>query len=620
MKIFKRILGNKEENMLQGQPTIEQNDEQLKDFDNSMYKEFEKMKLKVSKLETYMPERVTELKAIVNDLEKSIQEIEEIKTRIKIEEQEKRQEELMKTIKGENVVASLEFYSSNRIIEKEVKLELYFQSKKEVFNMKYDIINQEYLMKCVENFYKRINKVIYLEEAERYEEYGEQNLLEDFKEYYNQLENQQDKFTGLQRNIFISKLKEANYKLKILEILQSDNSIDIAKEWLENRTESDKIIENRLLLSDIRRIKVECNELRRIAKEKGIELKDETLERIEYIEEKINAETLEGIENIGEDNIIQIISILKTIREHKLDLDKSIYDTNENKDNEDKKIEQLYKYRKKENKMREKLIEIDNEDYDNAKSYKKIWKYEKDILKEEGFIDKKVLFENKNMEIIPIERKRIPIILDDAERQGISNYSICLDRNGAYLIRLAKDSIGYSTFKSSLDRSIISMGKGRYSAGAACFLHKKFNIEVYHFSKNSTGDHYKINRSDEKKLIELLQEYKTNTNINSIKFSLEVPYTRPILTILNELKNNNIEYNIIPPMDEHKDQTIRIYINRKNLERYKTQVHSKISNPEMGIIRICDDEVDILEFLLEDCKNVEKLYTDQKISDDEKKK
>lgn len=623
MNIFKRILGNKE-NREQEPLIVEQKENELEDFDNLMYEEFEKMKLKVSKLETYMPERVVELREILNDLEKNIQEIEQIKTTLKIEEQEKRQSELMKAIKGEKIITSLEFDGTSSIIEKEMQLELYFQSKKEVFNTKYNIINQEYLMKCVENFYKRIDKVIYLEDAKKYEQYGEKNILEDFKEYYEQLKEQQNKFTGIQKNIFISKLKEVNYKLKILEILQSGvYSNVITQEWLKNRSRTDKIIENRLLLSDIRRIKIEYDKLKRIAEEKGFDLTNEKLEKIYYIEEKINTEALEEAENISEETIIEIINILNTIRDYKINLDKKLYDAKVDKDDEEE-TERLNEYRKKENKIREKLIEIDNEDYDNVKSYKKILEYQKDILKEEGLIDKKILFKNGNVEIIPIEKNRIPIIIDSAKENGISNYRICLDKNKAYLIKSETEKIehSYSGFSVETNNKFTVKGEGIYSRATSSYLVNKFGLEVYNAKDINSfwGDYFILNAKQERKLKELLQEYRVNTNIDNIKFSLEVPYTRPILTILNELKNNDIEYNILPPMDDHKEQTIRIYIDRKYIEKYKTEVHNQISNTEKGIITICDDEVDIAEFLLDDCKYVENLYTNPKVLDNEKKK
>lgn len=124
MKLFKRKREEKSQEQL-----IEKGKESKSiDFSETMYQEFEKMKLKASKLEVYMPERAEELRQIVNELEQNMIEVEQIKTKWKVEEQEKRQKELMKAIKGE--ISALKFDDSNNIIEKEVQLELYFQSKK----------------------------------------------------------------------------------------------------------------------------------------------------------------------------------------------------------------------------------------------------------------------------------------------------------------------------------------------------------------------------------------------------------------------------------------------------------------------------------------------------------
>lgn len=383
MKLFKR----KKEEKPQEQLVEEGKESKSTDFSETMYQEFEKMKLKASKLEAYMPERAEELRQIVNELEQNMIEVEQIKTRWKVEEQEKRQEELMKAIKGE--ISALKFDDSNSIIEKEVQLELYFQSKKEVFDMKYQMIHQEYLMKCVENLYKRIDKVIYLEDTEKYKEYGEQRLFADLKEYYEQLVGKQGEFTGIQRNIYISKLKEVNYKLKVLELMQpSQNSIeDETNRLFGSRTRTDEIIENRLLIGDIERIEQEYRNIQSVLKQQNLDLSQEELTEIETLKEKMNIELIENIEDIDESFISEVIRKIRDIREYKLNLDRKIKE----------KKNPIDKYASKERKIREKLIEIDNEDYDNDKTYRKILKYQMEILEKEGLIEKHNLFENDNV-------------------------------------------------------------------------------------------------------------------------------------------------------------------------------------------------------------------------------
>lgn len=471
--------------------------------------------------------------------------------------------------------------------------------------MKYQMIHQEYLMKCAENLYKRIDKVIYLEDTEKYKEYGEQRLFAELKEYYEQLVGKQEEFTGIQKNIYISKLKEVNYKLKVLELMQpSQNSIeDETNRLFGSRTRADEIIENRLLIGDIERIEQEYRKIQQMLNERGVSLSQEELTSIEILKEKIDVELIENIEDIDESIITEVIKEIRMIREYKINLEKAIKE----------KQNPTGKYVSIENQIRKKLIEIDNEDYDNDKSYRKIWEYQKELLKKEGLLEKRNLFKNDNIEIIKIGREEVPEAINFAEKVNCSNYTICLDREDAYIINSSREpsydkDIPSPTVKTKKNSILDKIGIGVYSYGAASLLQRKFDIQAIYNTKNY--DAYKMLEKDEERLKDKLQEYKETTSIDTIKFSIELPYTRPILTILNELKKNDIEYYILPPKIEgtHKSQTIRIYIDRKNLRQYKEKVHGKISNSQMGMITICDEEVNLIKILLTYCKNVEFLY------------
>lgn len=167
--MLKKFFRKKRDEIEQNQVIrIEQKEEKgLQDFDDEMYEELEKMKLKVSKLEIYMPEKAQELRKIVDDLEANFQSIEELRAELKIKE-----------------------------------------------------------------------------EAEKYKAYGEEQLLKDLEQYYEQLVTQQDEFSGIQKNIYISKLKEAKYKLKILQStrLESYDFENKIEEWFTNRSKADEII------------------------------------------------------------------------------------------------------------------------------------------------------------------------------------------------------------------------------------------------------------------------------------------------------------------------------------------------------------------------------------------
>ena len=83
-----------------------------------------------------------------------------------------------------------------------------------------------------------------------------------------------------------------------------------------------------------------------------------------------------------------------------------------------------------------------------------------------------------------------------------------------------------------------------------------------------------------------------------------MPYRRTIIPVLEELNKNNIEFTI-PPTDKNtkmNNPTVKIYMNREDLERYKEQVHTNISNSEKGMVRIGGEKIDIGELLVDGCE------------------
>lgn len=619
MGFFKRVLGKKaiESNINDIIMQIEQKESEevveenlgLEDFDNEMYQELERMKLKVSKLETYMPEKSEELRVLVDDLESNFQNIEVLRAEIKIREEEKRQEALLRSIRGETTINPLELPQEN-IIKKEVELELYFQSKLTVFNTKYNMLNQEYLMKCAENLSKRINKVIYVEDLEKYQEYGEEQLIADLKQYYEQLVSQIDEFKGIQKNVYISKLKEASYKLKILDtvLLEQYDYNSKVKKWFSSRSKADRIVENRLILSEVARLKNEYTELRKLFQEEKVDLEDECIAKLENIQEKINIETIEELEDISEETATEIIEIIRNVRDYRMNLQERIEEKQEEKEDGPERI------KRKEQKMRKKLKEIDDKDFDVTESYESIWEYERKILEKEALITDKNLLKNSNLDIEMIEKRNIPNVISKAEELGISNYSICIDNNNVYLIKSKTDELNgnYETEEVHTSESFgRCVSSAKITRNAAIYIKNSLGIEV--ISTMFLGE-YTILEQCEDTLKNKLDELQRTANVDNIKFHIELPYTRPILSILNKLKDNGIEYYILPVKDvgvKIKDPTIKIYMDRKDLEKYKSLVHKNISSPQDGIIKICEEKIDFVEFILEGCKNIEFLEKEQ---------
>ena len=106
---------------------------------------------------------------------------------------------------------------------------------------------------------------------------------------------------------------------------------------------------------------------------------------------------------------------------------------------------------------------------------------------------------------------------------------------------------------------------------------------------------------------EIIKTYKENNekNIEKIKFYIEIPYRRTIIPIIEELNSKDLEFTI-PPIyndDETKmnEPVIRIYMDRNDLNKYKEEVHNKISTPEKGIIKIGEEKLNLTELLTKGC-------------------
>ena len=619
MGFFKRVLGKKaiESNINDIIMQIEQKESEevveenlgLKDFDNEMYQELERMKLKVSKLETYMPEKSEELRVLVDDLESNFQNIEVLRAEIKIREEEKRQEALLRSIRGETTINPLELPQEN-IIKKEVELELYFQSKLTVFNTKYNMINQEYLMKCAENLSKRINKVIYVEDLEKYQEYGEEQLIADLKQYYEQLVSQIDEFKGIQKNVYISKLKEASYKLKILDTVQLEqyDYNSKVKKWFSSRSKADRIVENRLILSEVARLKNEYTELRKLFQEEKVDLEDECIAQLENIQEKINIETIEELEDISEETATEIIEIIRNVRDYRMNLEERIEEKQEEKEEGPERI------KRKEQKMRKKLKEIDDKEFDVEESYKKIWEYERRKLEEENLLDDKSLVKNENVDITVLRKRNVVNVIKKAEELGISNYSICIDNDNVYLIKSKNDAIDISLPKiEKMDTNNTRDLSNAIITEEVASIFKEDENGYYIFSVN--GENRISTRAEQRLKYVIKNVANTFTTIDNIKFHIELPYTRPILSVLTQLKEKGIDYYILPLEEleaKIKDSTIKIYMDRKDLDKYKAVVHREISNPQDGIVKIYEENIDIADLLLEGCENIEFLREDEK--------
>ncbi|MCI8383401.1 MAG: hypothetical protein HFJ33_00710 [Clostridia bacterium] len=89
-------------------------------------------------------------------------------------------------------------------------------------------------------------------------------------------------------------------------------------------------------------------------------------------------------------------------------------------------------------------------------------------------------------------------------------------------------------------------------------------------------------------------------DIKDIKFYIELPNTLPMCPILEELQKEGIEYYFMPMDQQEKNRnfTKKIYMDRKDLEKYKEKVHTKMLQQQKDIT-IGLESIDIGEYIVE---------------------
>jgi len=241
--------------------------------------------------------------------------------------------------------------------------------------------------------------------------------------------------------------------------------------------------------------------------------------------------------------------------------------------------------------------------------------YQIKIAKAKGLINERDILEIEDIKIQRIERSKIPIVLENL-KNVICNCEIYTDiddsKDDVCIVIPKKEQTDLSniyangdTYRDYDDRTV------RYYATESFMnifaKHTEERKLVYMDIENKTIKCYPGQKSiieSEIKRVKEQWEEENKEGVNKIKFYIEVPYRRTIIPLLEELNKNDIEFTI-PPIDKNakmKEPTVKIYMNREDLEKYKEQVHTKISNSEKGIVRIGEEDIDIGELLIEGCE------------------
>ena len=204
MNFFRRLINkirtkNKIENKIENQI---KNSKEKTDFTSEIYCNIAEMKLGLENIKSET--EYTELKSLIESLEKYIEESSNILEERTIEDKVNRiinESNIIVEIKLNPEVPQLTMDKVNQ----ELAIEDYYKKVKEMYKLKYQKATQKILMKKAE----RINNSFDL--------IGDKISLEELKSYLQILMQKKEEFTGTMQNKYIEILAEIEYKISMLE-------------------------------------------------------------------------------------------------------------------------------------------------------------------------------------------------------------------------------------------------------------------------------------------------------------------------------------------------------------------------------------------------------------------
>ena len=586
MNFFRRLINkirtkNKIENKIENQI---KNSKEKTDFTSEIYCNIAEMKLGLENIKSET--EYTELKSLIESLEKYIEESSNILEERTIEDKVNRiinESNIIVEIKLNPEVPQLTMEKVNQ----ELAIEDYYKKVKEMYKLKYQKATQKILMKKAE----RINNSFDL--------IGDKISLEELKSYLEILVQKKEEFTGTMQNKYIEILAEIEYKISMLEG-SLETAMEISKKVENSRVK--EIIWSKLFIADVEKFISESDE--DISKD----LK-EMLEKRKLQGETAKIFTQQNIESYflakkNEEKYIENKKIAESLdmASRILETEKS---TSENSSTTFK------------TKLKESTNEISNTSFQDAISD------QKKLAKELGLADEKNFLETDDIKVYKRREEELPLICDYLKDQGeyYEIYREIDEFHNVYIVTSKEAEIDYEDRDIVLCNADEQIGKELVPITKEfAQLYSKMNSSLFHLWDERTiirkGTEYYLTchraYQVESILGEFLQKYRDKNYDNTFshnedylktcsryrygKFNIEIPYKRSIIPILEKLKQEEIEFTI-PPINfneetQLKNPVIKIYIDFDDLKKYKYKVHNEISTPEKGIIKICGNNQD----------------------------
>lgn len=482
--------------------------------------------------------------------------------------------------------------------------------------------------------------------------------LQEKEEYVESVLDKVQDFDGENRDLLIASLMKARYNITMLKIELAGEQSDIEEymQDIDRMSKVEKVYWASLLFSDINSMLVECDlfskEYKKLVRENNGNKDDGIEDAIESLSQ--NLETLKNyfeqdyIQDFEPYGLFQNEEFLTLFAETRNKLNKNselIEEYNKKIESEMQRKKQKEQYTNMtEDEIESQLRKIDENVFDIKDKYKQIMQFQIGLAKEKGLVTKRNVMQDEGIGFKPYETFRAISRVKDSMQNNIY-FKVLLgvddDINTSVLVMSKNDIRNINAY---VDLDGIHDYNGNYTL--ECISGKMYNGVIEMIPKSYRGRFFKKPYNEDDRFFNSLYTYyydneigKTTRDImtdvykeikkmdspdfmSQFPFYIEIPLARSMMSIIEQLNEQNIQFYIPPVEIEGFDQKrskpfYRIYIDREYLQQYKEKVHPNISSLEKGVVTIGAENVSISKLFL---KGTEFPFELDKEKDKEKEK